>query len=234
MSCVLAIDTALGGCSVAFRSGDGACVHETAAMERGHAEALMPMVRRVMEQAGAPFSAIDLIVTTVGPGAFTGLRIGMAAALGLGVALERPVCGVTTTEILAAMFFERQALPAGKRLCVLTETKRSDFHCQFFGADGAAEGDVAALDGAAIQAALESGGEALFIGDAAARFCKMGGQAVPGFELPDPLVIAEVGFSQFRSGRMRPAVPLYLRGADVSVSKQPRRTIQADSNSEFL
>ena len=83
---------------------------ETAAMTRGHAEALLPMVARVMTAAGADFSGIDRIAVTVGPGSFTGLRVGISAARGLGLASGKPVVGVTTLAALAAPLAAEEGL----------------------------------------------------------------------------------------------------------------------------
>jgi tRNA threonylcarbamoyladenosine biosynthesis protein TsaB len=70
-------------------------------MERGHAERLAPMAAEVMAEAGADFSTLDRIVVTRGPGSFTGLRVGLAFARGLAVALDKPCIGVSTLEALA-------------------------------------------------------------------------------------------------------------------------------------
>jgi tRNA threonylcarbamoyl adenosine modification protein YeaZ len=79
---VLAIDTALAACAVAVFETDGArmLARESLAMARGHAEALLPLIARVMDEAGIEFSALDRIAVTIGPGSFTGLRVGIAAA----------------------------------------------------------------------------------------------------------------------------------------------------------
>ena len=71
-------------------------------MRKGHAEALIPLIERVMWVGDAEFSSLDRIVTTVGPGSFTGLRVGIAAARGLALALDRPATGVTTLAALSA------------------------------------------------------------------------------------------------------------------------------------
>ena len=71
-------------------------------MSRGHAEALAPMVQRIMHQAGCPYSAVDRIAVTIGPGTFTGQRVGLAFARALGLALKKPVIGVTTLDVMAA------------------------------------------------------------------------------------------------------------------------------------
>src|SRR5674476_339764 len=79
---VLAIDTALEACSAGVLDTEraGVVAHESRAMLRGHAEALIPLIARVLERARLTFSEIDRIAVTTGPGSFTGLRVGIAAA----------------------------------------------------------------------------------------------------------------------------------------------------------
>lgn len=101
---VLAIDTALAACSVALLDLDlgGVLAHESRAMERGHAEALTPMIARVMSEANFEFSGLDRIAVTIGPGSFTGLRVGVAAARGLALAADKPIVALTTLACFAA------------------------------------------------------------------------------------------------------------------------------------
>src|SRR5271170_6116822 len=101
---VLAIDTALAACSAAvFDTEHGGIVaSESQAMTRGHAEALMPLLRRVMGEAGLAFTAIDRVAVTIGPGSFTGLRVGIAAARGIALAADKPAVGVSTLSAYAA------------------------------------------------------------------------------------------------------------------------------------
>lgn len=222
---VLALDTALAGCSTALYSApDGACACERQAMARGQAEELVPMVQRVMDKAGTDFNALDLIVTTVGPGAFTGLRIGIAAAQGFGLATGKPVVGVTTTDALAAMFFRENRLEPGQVLCVLIETKREDYYCQFYKADGMADTEPLALPAGGVRE-MAAGRDVIYIGDATARFAQAGDKARKGFELPDPCIIAAKGLALHESGKGRAAEPLYLRDADVSKSSKEQRQI---------
>ena len=103
---VLAIDTALAATSAAVfdTSVGGIIASESLAMTRGHAEALMPLVARVMEASGSSFGELDRFVVTTGPGSFTGLRVGIAAARGFGVAIGRPVIGVSTLSAYAAPY----------------------------------------------------------------------------------------------------------------------------------
>src|SRR5215468_7779979 len=101
---ILAIDTALDACAAAVldtRAGQLVAT-ESQAMKRGHAEALMPLIARVMKESGLPFAALDRIAVTTGPGSFTGLRVGLSAARGIGLAANKPVVGLTTLSAYAA------------------------------------------------------------------------------------------------------------------------------------
>lgn len=101
---VLAIDCALDACSAAvFDSDLGSVIaSQTRIMMRGHAEALMPLIARVMDEAEVEFKELDRIAVTVGPGSFTGLRVGISAARGIALAARKPAIGVTTLAGLAA------------------------------------------------------------------------------------------------------------------------------------
>src|SRR5947208_14839283 len=101
---ILAIDTALDACaaSVLDTSAGGVIALESQAMKRGHAEALMPLIARVMKVSGVAFTALDRIAVTTGPGSFTGLRVGLSAARGIALAAGKPVVGVTTLTAYAA------------------------------------------------------------------------------------------------------------------------------------
>src|SRR3984957_15101152 len=95
---VLAIDTALAACSAAVLDTDdgGIVASQSLPMTRGHAEALMPLLVRLMQDAGMAFRDIDRVVVTTGPGSFTGLRVGIAAARGIALAAGEPAVGVST------------------------------------------------------------------------------------------------------------------------------------------
>ena len=100
---VLAIDTALESCSAAvLDTENGGVASESLPMVRGHAEALMPLIGRVMKAADMAFSALDRIAVTTGPGSFTGLRVGLSAARGIALAANKPVVGLTTLTAYAA------------------------------------------------------------------------------------------------------------------------------------
>src|SRR6202035_3632883 len=101
---ILAIDTALDACAAGVLDTDAGklIAQESQAMKRGHAEALMPLIARVMKESGIAFASLDRIAVTTGPGSFTGLRVGLSAARGIALAADKPVVGVTTLTAYAA------------------------------------------------------------------------------------------------------------------------------------
>jgi tRNA threonylcarbamoyladenosine biosynthesis protein TsaB len=101
---ILAIDTALDACAAGILDTRTSklIAHESLPMKRGHAEALMPLLARVMAESGIAFADLDRIAVTTGPGSFTGLRVGLSAARGIGLAAAKPVVGITTLTAYAA------------------------------------------------------------------------------------------------------------------------------------
>src|SRR6202046_1713332 len=101
---VLAIDTALGACSAAVLDTEqgGIVASESLPMTRGHAEALMPLLARLMQDANMAFRDIDRVVVPPGRGSFTGLRVGIAAARGIALAAGKPAVGLSTLSAYAA------------------------------------------------------------------------------------------------------------------------------------
>jgi tRNA threonylcarbamoyladenosine biosynthesis protein TsaB len=101
---ILAIDTALDACAAGVLDTDAGkmIAQESLPMKRGHAEALMPLIARVMKASGIGFAALDRIAVTTGPGSFTGLRVGLSAARGIALAAGKPAVGVTTLTAYAA------------------------------------------------------------------------------------------------------------------------------------
>jgi tRNA threonylcarbamoyladenosine biosynthesis protein TsaB len=106
---ILAIDTALDACAAAVLDTDAGelTAQESLSMKRGHAEALMPLIGRVIKASGTGFANLDRIAVTTGPGSFTGLRVGISAARGIGLAAEKPVVGITTLAAYAAPVVNR-------------------------------------------------------------------------------------------------------------------------------
>src|ERR1700709_698652 len=101
---ILAIDTALDACAAAVLDTDTSqlIARESQPMKRGHAEALMPLIARVMTASGIAFASFDRMAVPTGPGSFTGLRVGLSAARGIALAAGKPVVGMTTLTAYAA------------------------------------------------------------------------------------------------------------------------------------
>lgn len=213
---LLAIDCATNACSAALWLNDGPGPARHAFMRRGHAEALMPMVAGIMAKAGLDFAALDAIAVTTGPGAFTGIRIGLSAARGFALAAGLPVIGMTTLEAVAAAQDSR-----GLPLLVALDSKREDIYLQLFEADGTLAGEPRALLPEEIEAILPAGETVAIAGDMADRVVRELADRTPppvrleGPDLPDAAVVARIA-----AGRFVPAAPttapaaLYLRPPD--------------------
>ena len=118
---LLAVDTALGGCSVALLDGDRILAHTFEAMDRGHAERLAPMVQEAM--GAAEFSSLTHLAVTTGPGTFTGQRVGLAFMRGLRLALHIPLTGVTTLEAIAQAAMDETA---STKAAVIHDARREE------------------------------------------------------------------------------------------------------------
>jgi tRNA threonylcarbamoyl adenosine modification protein YeaZ len=131
---VLAIDTALEVCAAAVLDTESAKVaSESVPMLRGHAEALMPLIGRVMKQAELPFSALDRIAVTTGPGSFTGLRVGIAAARGIALSVGKPAIGLTTLAAYAAPLISHDAKTT---VAVAIDARHQHVYLQIFDPGG--------------------------------------------------------------------------------------------------
>lgn len=208
MTLFLGLDCSGGGLSVALGDGSAVLAHHAEALARGHAERILPAVREVLAAAGLAPSAIERIAVTMGPGSFTGIRIGLAAARGLGFALSIAVEGVTSLEAVA-----HATQPEGGRpLAVLIDSKRGDVFAQLFDADRAPLAEPAAISRAALDDFVPA--DALVVGDAAA-ICPPGGdRLIQPSGPPDAAMVIAVA-----AGRTtpRPARPLYIRPPDAAV-----------------
>ncbi len=123
---VLAIDTALGLCSAAVVDGEAVLATRSEAMLQGHQERLAPLVAEAMADSGLGFGDIDRIAVTVGPGSFTGLRVGLSFAKGLGFARDLPVLGFDSLEVIAA------SVPRDGAGLVLIDARRGQAYVRRF------------------------------------------------------------------------------------------------------
>lgn len=220
---VLAIDSALTACSVAVLVDGRLAAHRFEPMARGHAERLLPMVREAVAEARLGFADFDLFAVTVGPGHFTGLRVGLAAAQGLALAWGRPLAGVTTLEAVAVA----AAVPAGGRpLVVALESKREDLYVQVFVGERALDRPMALAPERVADWAWPPG-ELALAGDGAARlqpFLAVAGlrSLSLGRDTPDAAAVARLAAGRHGTAAALPAEPLYLRPPDVTLPKAPR------------
>ena len=208
---LLAVDTALGACSVAVLEGDAVLVHRLELMERGHAEALAPMVEEAMAAAGLPFAAIDRLAVTTGPGTFTGQRVGLAFMRGLRVALGKPLVGVTTLSAMA------QAASAETGLAIaaaLHDARRSEVYLQIVG--GAPMEPIVLSFDEAVAAIAQRGAAIALAGTAApAAHERLPNTTLSSIRQPDALWVARLARDLPDSAE--PPRPLYLRAPDAKL-----------------
>jgi tRNA threonylcarbamoyladenosine biosynthesis protein TsaB len=219
---VLAFDTCLGAVSVAVRwqstGGEWLMRHAHEVRERGHAERLMPMIAEVMQEAGLAFSDIGRIAVTVGPGTFTGVRGGVAAARGLALASGVTTVGATSLAVMAHQADELLGAARGDRLlAVAVDARRGAVYLQLFA--GAHEEAGPPLLLAADEAARRIGPRpATVVGSGAelvaAAVTAAGGQAEAVLlDLqPDARSLASLAADLVP---VHPLRPLYLRPPDV-------------------
>jgi tRNA threonylcarbamoyladenosine biosynthesis protein TsaB len=132
---ILAIDTALAVCAAAVLDTErpGMRARESVPMVRGHAEALMPLIARVMDAAKLEFSELDRIAVTTGPGSFTGLRVGIAAARGIALAAGKPAVGLSTLSAYATPLIARDdRIP----VMAVIDARHDQVYLQVFGVGG--------------------------------------------------------------------------------------------------
>lgn len=204
---VLAIDTAGVNCSAALYDVSAGCLiaSRTETIGKGHAERLPGMVDEVFKEAGKSPSDIGLVGITIGPGSFTGIRVGVAAARGFGLALSVPVIGVTTLEVLASM--ARKTDAQGPILAAM-DAKRGEIYTQLFDADGrpATEPQALTIEDARI---LAKTSQAVVTGTGAGAIFSETTGALDHFDIE---TIAKIAALQRNvTGK---AAPLYLRGPD--------------------
>jgi tRNA threonylcarbamoyladenosine biosynthesis protein TsaB len=125
---LLAFDTAQGALSAAIMDGEGVLASSFEPRTRGHAEALMPLLETMLAEAALGFADLDALAVTVGPGTFTGLRVGLAAARGLALARALPLVGVTTLEAVA----EPAGAEADEIAIALFDARRDEVYMQAF------------------------------------------------------------------------------------------------------
>lgn len=222
---ILGLDTTFAACSaavgIATPNGDGRTVcHRLEEMATGHAERLVPMVEEVMQGAGCGFADLDAIAVTVGPGSFTGTRVGVSVARGLALATELPVLGASSLAVMAEAAFTHldHFNPGHDELVVCVDARRDQVYVQHFDGPGRAalcEAKVCALDAVVSRSEAE---RLVIVGTAAQAVMhemeKHNGET-GRFELgPLVFVPSAADLLNVHLLEMTPPRPLYLRPPD--------------------
>lgn len=233
---VLALDSAGSACSAALWQDGRIAAHRFAEMEHGHAEALIPMVQEVMGRAGIAYDDLDLIAAGTGPGSYTGVRVGLAAARAIASAADKPLSGISNFEaVLAAAAPERPNL-------VALETRRADLYIQLFATDGRAqspptivtEEGLAGLfgrDEADILVAGDAAARAvdlLIAAGRAARVCVRAGHS-------DARFVATLAAERWiATGTTGSAAPVYLRPPDARTVAERAADLRARTATSLI
>ena len=224
---VLAIDTALGACAAAVLDSQAGAIlaAESIGMVRGHAEAVMPLIARVMDAARSEFVELNRIAVTVGPGSFTGLRVGISAARGIALAAGKPAIGLSTLSALAA---PHVAARTGDTIIAAIDARNEQVYFQVFAPNGVTvvtprlDRVRAAVRAVPVGPTVITGSGALLV---AAHWPS--GSPVPRVEdhaAPDIGWVARLGAAAQDEGS--PPKPLYLRRPDArpqDAGRLPRR-----------
>ncbi|MEA2907711.1 MAG: tRNA threonylcarbamoyladenosine biosynthesis protein TsaB [Alphaproteobacteria bacterium] len=225
---VLAIDTALDACAAAvLDTGRGSIIaRESLTMLRGHAEAVMPLIARVMDEADVEFVDLDRIAVTTGPGSFTGLRVGISAARGIALAAGKPAIGLSTLAGFAALHIAEDDVST---VVSVIDARHEHVYLQVFGAGGrtVVPPRIAPIR-EAVRAALT--GPARIVGSAAALIAAAWPKTEPPPALVDQRGAPDIGWiarlGAAAAAGHGPPKPLYLRAPDAQpqdAARLPRR-----------
>ena len=216
---ILAFDTSMAACSAAIlRDAASPPIQRFERMDRGHAEALFPMIEAVMRDGACGFGDLSKIAVTVGPGSFTGVRAGVAAARGFALAAGLPVVAATSLEVMARGLVRQSSVAErGAGFVIVHDARRDEFYLQCFTADGTPLTEPALCTLSEAADALRpgnglvagSGAEAL-----ASEAARRGYQLHARFAdlLPEARDLAAIAVT--KSPQHRPVAPLYLRAPD--------------------
>lgn len=224
---LLAFDTTLQACSVALWIDGAVASAEVRLAQQGHAELLVPMLQAGCAAAGIAITAVDALAVTVGPGTFTGVRIGLAAARGLRLALHLPVVPVPTLQAVAATALrgaDADSLP----VLAVHDARRGEVYAQCFSAALQAMDEPQVIALKALAGAW-SGRTVRLCGTAAPALAAclaghgrlLGHPGDPGFGLPDARDFAGLAAQRLALGGptafQEPPLPVYLRLPDAKL-----------------
>jgi tRNA threonylcarbamoyladenosine biosynthesis protein TsaB len=208
---VLGIDTALEACSVGLATGDpSAAILRSETIGRGHAERLFGMIQEVMAEAGLGFDAIDRFAVTIGPGSFTGIRVGIAAVRGFALVSGAPAVGFSTLAVHA----ESARAQAGDRpVLAALPAKGGELFAQLFG-PGGEELSEPALGAPEAFAAIAQDAGAMLAGAGAPAIAEVACELTVVHDRSAPDIGALLALSVRGQGRVTPPRPLYIKPPD--------------------
>ncbi len=214
---VLAVDTALDACAAAVATARGDVVEVVSLGEvigRGHAERLMAVVGATLERAGLRHADLDGYGVSIGPGSFTGIRVGVAATRGFALAAGKPAVAVTSLEALAV---EGRGACPGRSVLAVLDARKDEVYAQAFDAAGhpIAEPVVVAASVAAREAAARG---AVLIGSGAPLLAALDPtlEIAAATAFPAIDTIARLALARLVAARPgdAPPSPLYVRAPD--------------------
>ena len=199
-------------------------------MAHGQAAELLPMIERVMQAGGLDLRQLDKVAVTVGPGGFTGLRIGLATARGLGLAIGCPVIGISSFQATAAALLAAADAPAARApgdLLVVLDSRRSEPYLARLAPDLAFRQPPKLLDAAELAAACQAPGLTLACGDGLAGLAAFLPATLPQRAGGgDAVAVARLAADPGQRFHLPPD-PVYLRPPDISQPKAPAAVIPA-------
>ncbi|MEK1890636.1 MAG: tRNA (adenosine(37)-N6)-threonylcarbamoyltransferase complex dimerization subunit type 1 TsaB [Phyllobacterium sp.] len=211
---LLALDTAANLCSVAVLDVESGTMLAAVSEDigKGHAERLMGVIEQTLRDADAELADIGRIAVSIGPGSFTGVRVGVSTARGFALALKCPVVGISTLQALA---YDGARLFSGRPILSIINARRDEVYAQFFGKDGVATSEPMVTSLPLILAEL-SGRDYVLSGSGAALVNE---RVEEPFDvatvMPTGSIEAFACLGAVSAGQDEPPKPLYLRGLDV-------------------
>lgn len=207
---LLAIDTALENCSVGLATG-GVVFSRVETIGKGHAERLMPEIAALLAEAGVAATDLGRIVVSIGPGSFTGLRVGISAARGLALVHRIPVVGIGTLHVHAALAVRERGEGGDRPILALLPARGDDLYGQLFSAEAEPIGE-AVLEAMPFFADLAARAGADLAGAGAPKLGLPDHRVIHDRSAPDIAILLELGAALDPAGH--PPKPLYVRPPD--------------------
>jgi len=232
MTSILAIETSTPACSVALLVGDAKFCRYSEE-PRSHTRLIMRMIDEVLSEAGIGVYNLDALAVTVGPGSFTGLRIGFSTIQGLAFAADIPVIPVSTLQVMAQTYRRSADIDASDTLMSVLDARMGEFNCGVYQLDSSGcftpvvEDQLLSKDNSL--ALCESLKPAVIVGDVDALFADSTGSGQLHKELyPNAVDLLDIALTNYSAGEAVPVDQVdlvYLRGTDAWKKHTPLRAV---------